>query len=416
MPGYCHGYGEHIMSAIAWLIPSLIEGSGGHRTILQNAEYLQRCGFKTTLYLENNYSINLNESPSMCVRRLFGYVFDDVRVGWDDVEPSNLVFATIWYSAKIVRDLKFECKKLYFVQDWEASFNPMGDAFLLAENSYQYGLVPISIGNWLKKEIEQRFAVRGFHFDFCADTSIYRPLASITKEVAICFIYQPEKPRRCAKIGIDALSIVKHIMPDVKIYLYGSRQQSRTCFAAENLGLLNLDECNALYNRCSVGFCISSTNPSRIPFEMMSAGLPVVELHRDNTLYDLPEAATLLCDPTPESLAEGLIYLLRNDEKRLAMGSAGVRYMSQKPLSYGLKQFLDAVLWVDSNPIGARPSVSSTQQLYNIPKVIAGAFVNVNILPKDAIRQNRRSFYLLKLKMSLASWLLRLIKRWIRKA
>jgi hypothetical protein len=94
-------------------------------------------------------------------------------------------------------------------------------------------------------------------------------------------------------------------MPDVKIYLYGSSINDSLWFEHENLGLLDLASCNELYNKCSVGLCISSSNPSRIPFEMMNAGLPVVEVWRVNNLYDFNEEAMLLCKQTRKVLLQG---------------------------------------------------------------------------------------------------------------
>jgi glycosyltransferase involved in cell wall biosynthesis len=364
------------MRKVAWLVPSLIEGSGGHRTILQNAEFLKNNGFQTVIYLENDAGMGSKVTPSEHVFNIFGYRFDDVRVGWHAIEQCDLVFATVWYSAKVVRDLAFPCRKLYFVQDWEAGFNPMGDTYLMAENSYRYGLTPITIGRWLRHELDSRFSVKGAHFDFCADTSIYRPLPNVQKELAVCFICQPEKPRRGANLGIEALGILKHLMPEVKIYLYGSRSRTNVWFEHTDLGLLDLNECNALYNRCAVGFCISSSNPSRIPFEMMASGLPVVELHRANMLYDVPEGAALLCDQTPESLAEGLLKLLRDEQMRGSISQKASVFMAQKPLESGMRQFLDAVREIDSKPLRTEYLSSTVEPIYHAAPVVATPFVN----------------------------------------
>lgn len=359
------------MSTVAWLVPSLIEGSGGHRTILQNAEFLAKHDNQTTLYLENSSSLHPGESGSDAIFRLFGYRFHDVRVGWHEISPVSAIFATIWYSARVVRDLSFPCRKLYFVQDWEACFNPMGDTYLFAENSYRYGLTPITIGRWLPFELKSRFNVDALHFDFCADRSIYRPIPNASREKSIAFIYQPEKPRRGAQIGLEALGIVKFHMPEVKIYLYGSRAVGNIWFDHDNLGLLPLDECNALYNRVSVGLCISSSNPSRIPFEMMAAGLPVVELHRSNTLYDLPQEACLLCDQTPESIAEGLITLLNEPDRVQRMSSAAQAFMRNRDLQDGYSQFHDAFLKAH----GASHKEQTHQVMYTSPPVVSSAFI-----------------------------------------
>ncbi|KVN96266.1 hypothetical protein WJ69_02850 [Burkholderia ubonensis] len=261
----------------------------------------------------------------------------------------------------------------------------------MAENSYRYGLAPVTIGRWLRHELDTCFNTASAHFDFCADTSIYRPLPNVQKELAICFICQPDKPRRGANLGIEALGIVKHVMPDVQIYLYGSRSRANVWFEHTNLGLLDLHECNALYNRSAVGFCISSSNPSRIPFEMMAAGLPVVELHRSNTLYDLPEDATLLCDQNPESLAEGLLSLLRDEARRTEMGRAATTFMADRPLESGMRQFLSAVQEIEAKPLREGFAAVAVEPLYRTAPVVASPFLNsVSLKHQEAARQMHR--------------------------
>jgi hypothetical protein len=355
------------MATCAWLIPCLLEGSGGHRTMLQHADYLQQRGHRCVLYVEDNGAMS-ESSLRKTIRRMFGFDFDDVRPGWSDVKPADMVFATIWYSARFVRDLPFETIRCYFVQDFEAQFNPMGDAYLMAENSYRYGLHPITIGRWMTAMLKNQFKAESTYFDFCADLGVYRRLPNVQREKAICFIYQPEKFRRCPELGIEALGIVKHFMPDVKIYLYGSRSSGRVWFEHENLGLLSLDECNWLYNRCTVGLCISRTNPSRIPFEMMAAGLPLVEVYRENTLYDFPEEAMLLCDSTPESLAKGLMERLSNETDSELAGQAGVRFMQVRPIEHGLEQFYSEV---EVLLAGDRPVKRVVDPMYRQPCLIA---------------------------------------------
>ena len=150
-------------------------------------------------------------------------------------------------------------------------------------------------------------------------------------------------------------------MPEVKIRLFGSKTKGRVWFDHEHLGLLNLEACNAVYNRSSVGLCISSSNPSRIPFEMMAAGLPVVEIHRQNTLYDFPDSAMLLCEQTPESMAAGILSLLEKPKKMEAMSQAALRFMSKKPIDYGLDQFGKAVKALLK---GKSPDPSIPERLY----------------------------------------------------
>jgi len=376
------------MTTIAWLIPSLLEGSGGHRTILQHADHLQRHGHRCILYMENaEHEQYSNGTFRKNIKRMFGYDFTDVRAGWSEIEPADMVFATAWYSATVVRALPFPCVKAYFVQDFEAQFNPMGDGYLMAENSYRYGLHSITIGRWLQALLEREFGAKSVFFDFCADLAVYRRLPRVAREKAVCFIYQPDKPRRCAELGLEALGIVKHHMPEVKIYLYGSKQTGRVWFEHENLGLMGLEDCNHLYNRCAAGLCISSTNPSRIPFEMMAAGLPVVEVYRDNTLYDFPEQAMLLCEQTPESLARGLMELLAEPEHRTAMGASSVDFMRKRPVEHGLEQFRSAV---DCLLRGDTPPHQASTPMYTRPALVSEVSEPIGVPLAEPLRDRGR--------------------------
>ncbi|WP_157572715.1 rhamnosyltransferase WsaF family glycosyltransferase [Nevskia soli] len=355
---------------IAWLLPKLIAGSGGHRTILQHAAILEQSDFDCSLYIEPD---GRKIDAAAEIKQLFDFDFKRVRYGWDNIPSADLVFATVWYSAKVVKELPFPCVKAYFVQDYEACFNPMGDGYLMAESSYRYGLHPVTIGRWLSNRLRLDFGLETDYFDFCADLSTYRPLNDAVREKAICFVYQPDKPRRCSRLGIEALGIVKDRIPDVNIYLYGSTHKNPVQFNHTNLGLIGLEACNALYNKCSVGLCISSSNPSRVPFEMMASGLPVVELWRENTLYDFPEEATLLCDQTPEALAEGIMDLLSNDKKRVRMGGAALSYMRQRPLDLGFSQFMQAVIRLLNEQ--KHQNINPIQKTYTKPAIVPGPHV-----------------------------------------
>ncbi len=356
------------MKKAAWVLPSFIEGSGGHRTMFQNIQVLSENGFINDVYVENKGQVSNDAELKKQVERYFGKYNCRLILGFERISGDyDVIFATAWFTAKIVRDIPGNTKKIYFIQDFEALFNPMGDGYLMALNSYCYGLHPISIGHWLAHKMEVEFSTPAQCFDFCADSSIYRPL-NYPRELAVCFVYQPDKPRRCNILGIEALGIVKYLRPDVKIYLYGSNEKGNVWFEHENLGIISLKKCNELYNTCSVGLCISSSNPSRIPFEMMAAGLPVVELHMENNFYDMPDEGVLLAHHTPESIAEAIIRLLDDEKLRKTMSAYGIRYMKARDLSCGYRQFLEAVNKIVDNEV---ISMHDFERKYTKPAVMA---------------------------------------------
>ena len=117
----------------------------------------------------------------------------------------------------------------------------------------------------------------------------------------------------------------------------------------ENLGIISPSELNKLYNKCKIGVSMSSSNPSRIPFEMMASGLPVVELYRENNLYDMPDDCVMLSESTPEALATTIISLYEDDTRRENLSKNSINYMQNYPLEKGYDQFISAFNYLLNN-------------------------------------------------------------------
>ncbi len=327
---------------IAWVMPHPGKGSGGHRTIIQNVNALIRAGYECDIFVEED-GVSTSEMVRQKINEWYEPCTAGVYVGFKFEKDYDLLFATGWQTIEFVKKLPAK-KKAYFIQDYEPWFFPMGDQYLITENSYKYGFLPVTIGKWLAHKMEQEFNTPAEYFDFGADLNVYKPLENVEKENAICYVYQPEKPRRCDYIGLKALKLVKAMRPEVKIYLYGSEQVTRPIdFECENLHIIPVEKCNELYNKCKVGICMSASNPSRIPFEMMAAGLPVVELYKENNLYDLPDEGVLLADTTPEAIASVVVNLLDHPEEAKKMSEFGINYMKGYPLEKGFGQIVNVV-------------------------------------------------------------------------
>lgn len=380
---------------IAWIIPWPIKGSGGIRTMIQNANFLVKQGFECDIYVEEDYA-NTNESMKQRIIDYYGECLCNVYVGIAFQKEYDLAFAT--YSIKTPDYLYYMKdnvkRKAYFIQDFEPWFEPMGGLYLEMEHTYKYGLNGISIGKWLAYKLQNEFNQPMNYFSFCADTNVYKRLKNVKKENAVCFIFQPEKARRCSNIGIKALILVKKLRPDVKIYLYGSDVDIKLDVEMENLHIMPIDKCNELYNKCKVGVCMSSSNPSRIPFEMMAAGLPVVDLYRENNLYDIPDAGVLLADTSPEAVASAIIKLLDDSKLQKNLSDAGYKFMQDYPIERGFNEFLKFVNDIledknvpDSNvkKIYNREPVMPTEEVISVMDAIK----EVPIAPKNTTKTVR---------------------------
>ncbi|MBP3899222.1 hypothetical protein J6D24_00220 [Candidatus Saccharibacteria bacterium] len=327
---------------IAWVLPYVIPGSGGHRTIIQNANALAKNGYIVDLYVEDDY-VTSDIQMKNRIKELFGECLCEVHMGYEFRRPYDLAIAT--YSETTVEIVEHSNAKVKanFIQDYEPWFVPMGGAHIKMEQVYRKDLKNICIGRWLASKVSSEFGSNAVkYFPFCADTNVYKKF-DVEKEPAVCFIYQPEKPRRCWELGIRALHIVKTLHPEVTIYLYGSPSDCAANFEHQNMHILSPTECNELYNKCKVGLCLSASNPSRIPFEMMAAGLPVVDLYRENNVYDMPSEGVLLAESTPESIATSIIKVLEDESLAKSMSKYGSNYMKDYPLSRGFDDFLSAI-------------------------------------------------------------------------
>ena len=326
---------------IAWFVPDFRAGSGGHRTIFQNISTLVSSGYECDVYVSHKTSETLVELKER-IKENFdfcGNIYDSI----DKEKEYDLVFATSWDTVEDAKSANAK-KRAYFIQDYEPWFFPKGSFYEAARKTYHEKFYHITIGRWLAKKIREESGVEEVsYFDFCADRGIYHEIIDAKKEKAICAIFQPDKPRRCADVVLRALKLFKSKHPDYKIYLYGSSDYYVSGLEAENMGVISPQECNLLYNKCIAGVCVSTSNPSRIPFEMMSAGLPVVEYYEENTIYDLPSNACLLSNLDENSIVKALEKIIENPQFREKLLAGGKKYMETRDLPFGFEQFKNAV-------------------------------------------------------------------------
>lgn len=327
---------------VAWCIPPLSAGSGGLNTIFRNAEALCEAGCECDFYIPASIA---TATPRGEIQRQivdwygFSHAFQIFPCATCLEGVYDLAIATLWSTADFV-EASGAKKKAYFVQDWEPSFYPVGEEHLNAFSSYRLKLGKITIGKWLALKCSEIEGASAAHTIFGADKNLYRPLDGCAKERAICAIYQPEKPRRASQLLVDALTIFKKFHPDVVVYLYGSNAPSPSPEFIQ-LGLLSREKCNELYNACLCGVSMSTTNPSRIPFEMMASGLPVVDLFGENTIYDFP-IESCLAMPDAASLATAIGRFVNDGRLVRSVAEAGLAFMRDKDLKREQLEFVEA--------------------------------------------------------------------------
>ena len=328
---------------VAVLSPAPILGSGGHRTIFNLAGALARQGYDVHLMHES--------PPDHQTEEWIGQILGDTQLtehsAWCNWVTPRASVATVWYSAFYHHDFwRDATEPFYFVQDMEAAFNPVGDTYLKAMRSYSLGASHICVGRWLAHALHGQFGVGVASGGLGVDHKVYRLDPKIRREQQVALLFQPEKSRRAPQLCSEALAIVKQRLPETKIVLYGSNDRPYLPFDHEHLGLItDVREINTLYNQSVVGLCVSSTNPSRIPFEMMASGCVPVDIFRYNNLFDYDADCGLLAHDSPESLAEAICMLLIDERLRAARAAGGMASVADRSLAWETDAAVNAIGW-----------------------------------------------------------------------
>ena len=147
-----------------------------------------------------------------------------------------------------------------------------------AEQTYGLDLYPISGSTWLRDLVRDRYGREGSWFRFGVDHGVYRPREVRRRRDTVMFYGRHVTPRRAVPLAMLALDELHRRRPDVRIVLFGDTEPPETSFPYEFLGVVSPEVLAWHYSEATVGICLSLTNYSLIPQEMMACGLPCVDL------------------------------------------------------------------------------------------------------------------------------------------
>ncbi len=268
---------------IAWIMSPPGKESGGHQNLFRFIDFAEKAGHRCSIYLytTNSRSISISEIRAM-LRSAAAYpeVAADISMydrGVGVNADTQAIFATGWETAYPAFLDKSNARRFYFVQDYEASFYPLGTESLLAENTYRFGFHGITAGGWLAHKLATDYGMATDHFDFAVDKTHYS-VTNVERRNEVFFYARPVTPRRAFEFGVLALTDFAQLRPDVQINLAGWDVSNWDIpFKFTNLSSLDISELNAVYNRCAAGLVLSLSNMSLLPLELISSGVtPIV--------------------------------------------------------------------------------------------------------------------------------------------
>jgi O-antigen biosynthesis protein len=263
---------------VAVVVPQFRRGSGGHKTIADLVRGLEARGHEPSIWVEDEEGRHHGDDVDGLWHSFFGRVAKPVRLGFEEWTGADVVLATGWQTVHRALLLPRVAARAYLVQDHEPEFYATSPQRIWAEQTYRLGLHPICASPWLAGLLKERYGVEASSFDLGVDHDAYGPLPTHRRDDLVLFYARAVTARRAVPLGLLALEELKRRRPKVEIALFGESRRILLPFKVLDLGVMAPDKLAHAYASAAVGVCLSMTNPSLVPTEMMACGLPVVDL------------------------------------------------------------------------------------------------------------------------------------------
>ena len=301
------------VSDFGFVLPHIFLGSGGLRKLLRICYDLERAGCQVTLYVMGVKSASYYRDM---ITRFYFPIEGELFAYNGSVKQHAVLTATSWETAYVVkRHQKQVGAALYFVQDFEPMFMPVGTGYLRALATYKFGLRIITFGAWVANKVEAETGVKSVSIPFPLDKNVYfKPDGIYRKNKSVLYFARTSQERRAFELGCDALRIFSRANPDVEIGFFGEETYPEVGFHFTNHGSIDdLTQLADLYRNTHVGICFSPTNPSLVAYEMLACGAALVDLKLKGTDLNFGGAdIAYLAEPEPMAIAHQIALAFRD--------------------------------------------------------------------------------------------------------
>jgi O-antigen biosynthesis protein len=266
---------------LALVIPPFSRGSGGHNTLMQIFSRLEQHGHACSVWLADYRDEARGQRAAMLrqdINEFFAPFQGPVYKGFDDWQGADLAIATGWQTVHATLALDNCRARAYLVNDHEPEFFGTSTERVIAEDTYRHGMHCVAASPWLRDLLIERYHASATAFQLGVDGDIYRPLACARRRDTVVYYARHSTPRRAVPVGLMALGELCRRRPDTRVVIFGTREPVHATFPYEHLGVLTPAQLAQLYNEATAGLCLSLTNFSLMPKEMLACGLPCVEL------------------------------------------------------------------------------------------------------------------------------------------
>jgi glycosyltransferase involved in cell wall biosynthesis len=323
---------------VAFAIPTFNVGSGGHNIIFQLVLRLERMGHTCSIWVHDLFNHRRNDGAAVMRREIvqhFAPVRAPVFKEFEDWYGADVVVATGWQTVYPVLGLPGCRARAYLINDHEPEFYATSLESEWAEMTYGQGLHGIAGSPWLRDLYVERYGGQAGTFQYGVDHTTYRPRPAQRRRDTVIFYARYITPRRAVGLGILALSELRRRRPDLRIVMFGVDSPLDAPFPYEHLGVAGHEALSWMFSEATVGLCLSMTNYSLIPQEMLACGLPCVDLDR-------PSARSVFGDDGPVRLAAFDPDALADAVERLLDDEAEWEHRSRQGLEFVASHTWDA--------------------------------------------------------------------------
>jgi GT2 family glycosyltransferase/glycosyltransferase involved in cell wall biosynthesis len=326
------GMAERERLRIALVVPPWRRGSGGHNTLFQLISRLERRGHVCSVWVHDTFNELKSVWPGVLrseINEWFAPFNGAVYRGFGDWHGADIAIATGWQTVHPMLLLPNCRARAYVVNDHEPEFFPTSTEYRLAEDTYRHGLHCIAASRWLRDVVADRYGASADAFQLGVDQAVYAPQPIPRREDTVVYYARHSTGRRAVPVGLMALSELHRRRPHTRIVLFGTDQPPATPFPYEHQGILSGPQLAALYSEATVGLCLSLTNFSLMPKEMLACGLPCVELAGVSAESIFGSDGPLALAPLdPQAIAQALADLLEDPAARERRARAGERFVA----------------------------------------------------------------------------------------
>jgi glycosyltransferase involved in cell wall biosynthesis len=327
---------------LAFVIPPFRRGSGGHGSIFQLLLRLERMGHTCTVWISDAAGLQAVERPAVVRRNIvdwFAPVKAPVFTSFDEWHGADVAIATGWDTAHTVATLPGCAARAYLIHDHEPEFFATSTERAWAEETYRLGLYPISGSDWLRDLVAERYGTPGASFRFGVDHETYRPLPVERRRDTVLFYGRAATARRAVPLGVLALDELHSRRPDLRVVAFGQDDPLKLTFPTESLGVAPPEHLARAYAEATVGLCLSLTNYSLIPQEMMACGLPCVDVAglSSEAVFGA-DGPVELAAADPVALADAMERLLADEDHWRRRSDAGLAYVADASWDHAAEQ------------------------------------------------------------------------------